>query len=295
MSDVVYVIVNADDLGLHPAVLRGVLRGHREGVVTSASLLANSPHTEAAVAGVAGVAGLGVGVHLNVLRGSPLSPASEVASLVGRDDRFLGSASRFAARFLRGAISIAEVEREWAAQIERVLSLGIRPTHLDGEKHSHCLPGLFEKACGLAARYGIMWVRRISERIPAHRWDAPAMRARLLNASQRLSQPSSIPSGVRFADEVWGIARAGDQLNLDEFRRACGDGDHGVIEIIVHPGDPAPDDPELRDFGAMRAPGWWKTELERLTGSGAASLRNDPRFRLVNFGDPELNSAGGTA
>lgn len=118
------------------------------------------------------------------------------------------------------------------------------------------------------------------------------MRARLLNASQRLARSSSISTVVRFADEVWGIARGGKQLDLDEFKRLCGEGSHRVIEVICHPGDPAPDDPELPEFGAMRVPASWRTELERLIGPAGESLRSDRRFRLVSFRDPELNSAG---
>lgn len=292
MSDVVYVVINADDLGLHPAVLRGVLRGHRAGIITSASLLSNSPYTEAAVEGTRAADALSIGVHLNVLRGKPLLPADEVASLVGHDGRFLGSASKFAARYLRGAILTTEVEREWAAQIERALALGLRPSHLDSEKHSHCLPGLFDRACTLAARYGIKWVRRISERVPSARWDASALRARLLNAGQRLAQSSSVPRDGRFADRVWGIAHVGSQLDLDEFRRTCADGVRGVVEIICHPGEPRLDDPPLPEFGPMRAPLHWKTELEHLLGPAGERLRTDSRFRLVSFSDPELNSAG---
>jgi len=48
-----------------------------------------------------------------------------------------------------------EVEKEWEAQIGKIRAAGIEPTHLDGHKHVHMLPGLFEIALRLAKRHGI--------------------------------------------------------------------------------------------------------------------------------------------
>src|SRR5262252_5456180 len=57
------------------------------------------------------------------------------------------------------SLDVKEVEKEWAAQIEKVRAAGIRPTHLDGHKHVHMLPGLFGVALRLAKRHGIEAIR----------------------------------------------------------------------------------------------------------------------------------------
>ena len=68
-------IVNADDLGFSDGVTAGILKAHREGIVTSASIVANMPSSEAAAGVLAEVPELGVGLHLNVSQGRPLSKA----------------------------------------------------------------------------------------------------------------------------------------------------------------------------------------------------------------------------
>ena len=77
MSKERYVIVNADDFGLSAGVTEGILRAHREGIVTSTTILANMPAAEEAVRRLAEAPGLGVGVHLNVSQGPVLSAQGE--------------------------------------------------------------------------------------------------------------------------------------------------------------------------------------------------------------------------
>ena len=75
------LIVNADDLGWTEGVNRGIADAFRNGIVTSASMLANG---EAFAGGlqIAGQApGLGLGVHLNLSDGAPVADREAV----GRD------------------------------------------------------------------------------------------------------------------------------------------------------------------------------------------------------------------
>ena len=83
--------------------------------------------------------GLGVGLHLNIVRGRPLSNPEDVPSLVDDDGRFLNSVARLMARSVRGKLSASEVEAEYRRQIEFMLERNFVPTHLDGEKHTHIL------------------------------------------------------------------------------------------------------------------------------------------------------------
>ena len=58
------LVVNVDDVGLHPAVQRAVERTAAAGIVTSASVMANAPWVREARR----LSGIGLGVHLNILR-----------------------------------------------------------------------------------------------------------------------------------------------------------------------------------------------------------------------------------
>ena len=70
------LIVNADDLGWTRGVNRGIAEAHRNGIVTSTSLLANGSAFEDAVKTANELPSLGVGVHLNLSDGAPTAPPS---------------------------------------------------------------------------------------------------------------------------------------------------------------------------------------------------------------------------
>src|SRR5437660_9999386 len=67
------LVVNADDFGLSPGVNDGILEAHAAGVVSSVSVLVNAPGWEHAVAALRGTGSLGVGLHLNLTAGEPVS------------------------------------------------------------------------------------------------------------------------------------------------------------------------------------------------------------------------------
>jgi predicted glycoside hydrolase/deacetylase ChbG (UPF0249 family) len=258
----VRIIVNVDDLGMHPAVRRAVEECAAIGVVTSASVMANGPD----LASVRPVRGVSMGAHLNVLRGRPLSPPHEVRSLVGPSGLFLGSFGRFAARALRGAIRRDELRLEWSRQIVRLREHGLELSHADGEKHTHCLPGLFEVACEVARDAGIPWVRRSAESHGNPAIGVPWLRRALLNAWCERARPCA---GVRCADAVWGIAEQGARFTSAACARALHDLDGGrdgaTVEIVCHPGRAHRGDPALPDgFGRMRVADLWEPELRSL-------------------------------
>ncbi len=148
------LIVNADDLGLSVAVSRGIEKGFREGLVTSATLMANMPGFEEGVRVSRDNPELGIGVHLNLIRGLPLSPADEVAPLLGPGGTFINSFYHIG-RVSANKDYIAAAEREYRAQIEKVLDAGIKPDHIDFEKHHGIWRNLYNLADRLAGEYGL--------------------------------------------------------------------------------------------------------------------------------------------
>src|SRR5258708_4636961 len=153
------LIVNADDLGWTDGVNRGILEAFHNGIVTSTSLLANGAAFAGGVETARSAAGLGVGVHLNLSNGRPVADQEIVTTLVNNDGEFTGGPESLLLRRARGGLSLAEVESEWDAQIQKIRDAGIEPTHLDGHKHVHMLPGLFEIALKLAKRHAIGAIR----------------------------------------------------------------------------------------------------------------------------------------
>src|SRR6266699_3551266 len=81
------LIVNADDFGLTCEVNRGILDAHRNGIVTSATLMANGEAFDAAVEMARQAPHLSVAIHLNLTQGIPVSPANAIPTLVDKRGR----------------------------------------------------------------------------------------------------------------------------------------------------------------------------------------------------------------
>lgn len=284
-----FVVVNVDDLGLHPAVRRAVEDLAGLSRVTSSTLLVNGPDAKAA-ARLSGP--IGVGVHLNILRGRPESPAREIPGLVRADGLFLGDYTALFKRYLSRAFSITDVEREWTRQVERALELGVAPTHLDSEKHIHVWPGLFEAASRVAARFGIGWVRRPVERVELARFDKGALRARILTTFALLHQLPGA-AGVAHPHSVFGVADQGAELlpsRLAEYmKRVRPD----VLEVVCHPGAPVDTDGPLPpEYGPMRIAGQWVAERDALAAKGWGGVLKEAGALLVHYGqlDPSTRT-----
>ncbi len=156
------LIVHADDFGLSSGVNAGIVRAHREGILTSASVLANAP----AFAEAARLAGenpaLGIGLHLNIVRGRPLSPPDAVPLLVDARGDFLP----FRIRRMPPAF-LAQAEREYRAQFEKLLAAArdnnLAVTHIDFEKHHAWQAPLYALAARLAEEYAVPGIRGLAE------------------------------------------------------------------------------------------------------------------------------------
>jgi predicted glycoside hydrolase/deacetylase ChbG (UPF0249 family) len=137
------LVVNADDFGLTRGVNQGILRAHREGIVTSTTIMAGAPAFEHAVELARAAPALDTGVHL---------------VLWPQDDGLPQRLPAFLARALSSTIS--EIEANFARQVEKVVAAGIVPSHLDTHKHTHLLPKVMSAVARVARRFGITWVRR---------------------------------------------------------------------------------------------------------------------------------------
>ncbi|MCM1004164.1 MAG: ChbG/HpnK family deacetylase [Candidatus Gastranaerophilales bacterium] len=152
-------ILNADDFGMSKAFNRAVLEGYAEGLLKSASLTANGKAFDDAVnAVIPKCPDLGVGIHLNIIEGKSL--CSDVNTLIDSDGNFCNSYGQllWKAYNPKETEFLADVEREFRVQIEKVLSAA-PVTHIDSHVHTHSIPKIFEIVCRLAKEYGIKQVR----------------------------------------------------------------------------------------------------------------------------------------
>ena len=158
------LILHSDDFGLHPAINRAVFDAAGQGVLTSASLMANGLAAADAIAKTSQLERLGVGLHLNIVRGRPLSDPAQIPSLVNSTGRFYNSAGTLLMLSVLGRLSAEEIYIEYRRQVEFMLDHGLPPTHFDGEKHTHLLLPEASRALGrLMEEFNIRKVRLINE------------------------------------------------------------------------------------------------------------------------------------
>ena len=82
------LIVNADDCNLTKKVTEAILECHEKGIVTSTTFFVNLPVVDSTVKKLAREKELGVGLHLNLTLGEPVSPKNKVKSLLQSDGKF---------------------------------------------------------------------------------------------------------------------------------------------------------------------------------------------------------------
>lgn len=147
------LIINSDDYGRTPEISRGIREAHLRGVVSSTTCMMNIPTTAADIATASKEApALGMGVHLVLTMGRPISPPETVTSITDENGSFL----KYTPLIERlPGLNIDEVDREWRAQIEAfVRASGRKPTHLDSHHHSsYFSPALFRAMLELAQEY----------------------------------------------------------------------------------------------------------------------------------------------
>lgn len=285
------LIVNADDLGWTEGVNRGVAEAHRRGIVTSTSLLANGAAFLSALELARTSPDLGVGVHLNLSDGQPLVAAEKIPSLLNEVGQFHSGPESLLLRIAKRTLVLKEAEEEWDAQIQRVCDAGIHPTHLDGHKHVHMLPGLFAIALRLAARHGIWGVRLSAEDARLRKalssggasrasvaWKQ-GLQARGLKLLAWNARKQAERQDIVTPDYFCGIRQTGEltKLGVARLLEALPE---GTTELMCHPGYA---DEDLR-HSATRLQGSRESELQILTDKDILNLVASRGIRLIDYG-----------
>ena len=242
MASAVSLVVNADEFGLSAEVSRGILIAHREGIVTSTSVLGISPDLAGAKAMLDDAPKLGVGLALTLVGGTPVSDPATIPSLVGPDGRLHHRGRAVALAWARGRLNAEEVERELEAQAARALAAGLRPDHINTAHNTGFIPTVGLALEGIARRHGIPGVRSAVEH-PTLSWLTEAPRGAVAAALMGLAWLTRRKMGsLRHGPQSWGYVETGqlDEVRILEIVGRLGAGSH---ELICHPGtvdDPAP-------------------------------------------------------
>lgn len=285
------LIINADDLGLTEGVNRAILRAHQDGVVTSATLMANGAALSDAAAQLCSLPSgrkLNVGCHLCLVDGRPVSPPGKIPSLL-KDGEFrqgigdLGMAAR------RGQLSAAEIETEASAQFRHLQSLGVTLSHFDAHKHAHMFPQILEPTLKAAADCGIRAVRNPFESRRPIPFSTLTKYPGLLKRYLQVKMLRSMRSTWRKITQRFGFATPDGSLgvvvtgNLDTIllRAVLEQMPEGTWELVCHPGY---DDAELANV-RTRLRASREHELALLTALDTRHLIDRLGVELISYSE----------
>jgi predicted glycoside hydrolase/deacetylase ChbG (UPF0249 family) len=287
------LIINADDFGLTSGVNRAIAELHQAKVLTSATLMATGDAFYDAVAVAHANLGLGIGCHIILTDGAPVSPPGNIPTLLGPDRRtFRPSLVDFIQALLRGKIREDEIEREAEAQIQKLQRAGIRITHLDTHKHTHLFPTVVRPLLQLAERYSIGAIRQPFEQswslALGHGGRIRRLQVKVLNGLKKSfeRQTQIRNSNVLTTDGTIGISATGNLYGetLRELLHAMPA--EGTFELCCHPGY---NDSDL-DRITTRLRTHRDTERQALLIEVPAIALHPNAPQLINYGDLGLVS-----
>lgn len=155
----VQIILNADDFGASASINTAVIQAHRQGILTSASLMVAGDAAAEAVALAREAPDLAVGLHIVVACGRAVLPAAQIPHLVDQDSFFPSDPLQAGLRYYFSRAAQAELADELEAQFERFAATGLPFSHIDSHLHMHLHPTLFHLLLPLAEKYGAQGLR----------------------------------------------------------------------------------------------------------------------------------------
>jgi hopanoid biosynthesis associated protein HpnK len=267
------LIVNADDFGGSPSINEAVIRAHREGILTTASLMVNEPAGPAAVALAREHPRLGVGLHLTLLCGRAALPPTEIPGLADRSGRFAEGPAVAGLRYFFRRELRAQLTQELEAQFERFRATGLPLDHVNGHLHLHLHPTVFGILMEHARAWGIRHLRLTFDpwRLNAGLADGPWLYRgchylifRLLSARAR---PALERLGIRHTGRVFGLLQ---NARVDE----------GYVTGLL--ARLPPGDSELYSHPSLDQ---FRNEFDALVSPRVKALAGTGKIRLIRYQD----------
>lgn len=233
------VIFSADDFGLSPGVNAGILKAHRHGVLTNASLMVNGSAFTEAVDLARQTPSLAVGLHLVLLQGRATCSHEEVPGLVDETGMFRNHPVGVGLRYFFTPGLRAQLQREVRAQLQRFRATGLQLSHVDGHLNIHMHPTVLGILLELAEEIGIRALRLPREPLDISLAVDGSARLRKTVESITFARlaayaaPRIAARGLRVVDQVFGLHHSGHMTEphlLGLIERLP----PGVTEIYTH-------------------------------------------------------------
>lgn len=255
------LIINADDFGYSSGVNAGIIKSYKEGILTSATLMANMPGAREAVDLAKKNPGLGVGVHLVLTTGKPIIKKNNLSD----DQNHFYQLNDY--KKARKKMSKADIINEWSAQIDYLLQLGLKPTHFDSHHHVHFFEENQEITFAISKKYHLPFRNSYGTE------DFPKLK---FNAINKLLLDMMNTPKIRDMSRPYDSLKAECLKELQEtLNKAI---DVNILELMVHPAFVDEHLLQNSSFNIQRV-----REVEVLTDPSIEKLIKQNKYELVNF------------
>jgi hopanoid biosynthesis associated protein HpnK len=267
------LIVNADDFGRSASINQAVIRAHREGILTTASLMVNEPACEEAVALARENPELGVGLHLTLLCGHSALPPEQIPALVNANREFSNNPSGAGFRYFFQRSLREPLRREIHAQFQKFRATGLPLDHVNGHLHLHLHPTVFRILMADSSQLGIKRLRltfdpfRLNLRLASGHLAYRALHAAIFRPLSACARPALAQRGIRHTAAVFGLLQ---NARVDEafVTRLLPQLPGGDSELYSHP--------SLDEF---------KNEFDALISTHAQALVKELGIKLIRYQD----------
>ncbi|MGA2120286.1 MAG: ChbG/HpnK family deacetylase [Bryobacteraceae bacterium] len=265
------LIVNADDFGFTPDVNQGIVDAHRDGILTSTTLMANGDAFDDAIRLARQTPALDIGCHLVLIGGYSLVTGKAYPRTV----------AQLLIALARRAL---DPYQEFAAQVRRIRAAGLDPSHLDTHKHTHLAPPVLDALVRVSGEFGMHWVRRPFDdpfsRLPGIAPPAAAAASRVFALLRGRFHRVLARHGCRSTDHFAGFAITG-RYRTAELVTLLEALPQGSTELMCHPGHCGP---ALR-AAPTRLKQSRQHELDALVSAEARTAIARLGIRLVRYTD----------
>ncbi len=253
----------ADDLGLDKKIDEGIFFAAKHNLINGISIVPNGLNFNQASLKLKDLKNTDLGIHLTLVEESSILAKEAIPSLIGKNGRFYKDHRIFFIRYILSLIDLDQIKKEFDAQINRCLVIGLEPSFLNSHQHLHLLPGIRDILIELAKKYKIQYIRTVTEPIGIKGGMFRKFQLIFLRLLSKRAKNKIISSGLYCNDFFVGFINAGNLSKNDVAyaRKLSQKYPDKLVELGCHPGFI---DQNLRPRYASWGNYHWQEEIEIL-------------------------------
>jgi len=234
------LIISADDFGYSESVNQAIILAHREGILTSASLMVTGEALESAIQLAKENPRLAVGLHLVLICGKSVLPHSEIPDLVNTDKNFSNSPTLAGMQYYFDGNSRVQLEMEIKAQFQKFKETGLICVYVDSHLHMHINPTILDILLRVGKEFGVTAIRipaddlALALQFDKSHYISKRTHHLIFNRLSWQAKQKAKSVGFRFTDKVYGLYQTGD-MNSSYTEHLLRHLSEGISEIYYHP------------------------------------------------------------